>query len=308
MLPILASPQPFGYRRRARFHVQKGEIGFYRGKSHQIVSVSHCPILRPPLNDLLTRVRTHLALTSFDEVELQAGDERGLLVILRGRKALPEEGEAFYKATRGDGVTGVIVERGEKRYRFGSDHLVYRAGDSGWVQRVSDRSFLQVNGQANLLVIEALMKEVAPEESILELYSGAGNHTLHLARRAFAVTAVEVSPTAIHDARHNLRGCSNVTLLPISAEEAVAKSESVTRVVLNPPRGGASGDVLAGIVRMQPSAVSYLSCDPATLARDVAFLSRNGYHLQSVQPFDLFPQTAHIEALAQLVRIAPDSV
>ncbi len=225
---------------------------------------------------------------------------------MRGKKVRPEEGQAFYEETRGEGVTGVLVDRGEKRHRFGSDHLVYRAGDSEWVLRVSDRAFLQVNGQANGLVVEALMKEIAPEESILELYSGSGNYTLHLAHRAAAVTAVEVNPTAVGDARHNLRSCSNVTLLSLSAEGAVATSEAVTRVVLNPPREGASGDVLMGIVRRKPRAVSYLSCDPATLARDVAFLCRNGYRLQSVQPFDLFPQTAHIEALAQLVQIADD--
>jgi 23S rRNA (uracil1939-C5)-methyltransferase len=299
--PVIASPRSFGYRRRARFQVQKGEIGFYRRKSHQIVPVAHCPLLPPTLNDLLTRVRTDLPRDGLNEVELQAGDERGLLVILRGKKVRPETGQRFYEAARADGVAGVIVERGAKRYRFGSDHLLYRTGAEGWVLRVGDQAFLQINGEANLLVIEALMKEIDPNESILELYSGAGNHTLHLARRAASVVAVEVNPTAVGDARHNLRGCSNVTLLNIGVDEAITTADPVTRVVLNPPREGASGEVLAGIVKMRPRAISYLSCDPATLARDLAYLCQNGYRLQSVQPFDLFPQTGHIEVLAQLV-------
>ena len=297
VLPMVASPESLGYRRRARLTVQKGRIGFLRRQSHQVVPVSHCPLLVPALNETLAAIEKGLPLAGLDEIELQAGG--GVLVVLRGGKFTPHVARAFFEAHQ-PLLRGVVLYTLEGRCCFGIDHLIYPYQER--TIQVSDRAFVQVNGLVNQLMIEHLLRQVSPTETVLELHSGTGNFTLPLARRVATVTAVEGNPMAVEDARRNLRGLSNVTLIRAPVAEAMERMlpETFTRVVLDPPREGAAV-MLPHLLRLKPTAISYLSCNPATFARDAGLLCQNGYRLQAVQPFDLMPQTGQTELLAELV-------
>jgi len=297
ILPAVASPDALGYRRRARLTVHKGRLGFLRRQSHQVVPVSHCPLLVPALNQALAAIEKGLPLDGLDEVELQAGD--GVLVILRGTAFSPRAAKTFFEAHQAS-LRGVVLYTMEGRRCFGVDHLIYPYQER--TMRVSDRAFLQVNEPVNKSMIEHLLAQVSATDSVLELHSGAGNFTLPLARRVASVTAVEGNPLAVEDARRNLRGLSNVTLIRSAIDEAMEQMApgAFTRVVLDPPREGAA-TALPHLLRLKPQAISYLSCNPATFARDVGLLCQNGYRLQTVQPFDLMPQTGQIELLAELV-------
>jgi len=298
VLPVVTSPESLGYRRRARLTVKNGRLGFLRRQSHEVVPVSHCPLLTPVLNETLAAVEKDLPLAGLEEIELQGGD--GVLVVLRGTAFAPRVARAFFEAYR-PLCRGVVLYTLEGRRCFGLDHLVYPYPER--TMRVSDRTFVQVNGPVNQLMIEHLLRRVSATDTVLELHSGMGNFTLLLARRATVVTAVERNPMAVEDARRNLRGLSNVTLICAPVAQAMKRMlpKAFTRVVLDPPREGAVA-ILPHLLRLQPTAISYLSCNPATFARDAGLLCRNGYRLQTVQPFDLMPQTGQIEVLAELVR------
>jgi 23S rRNA (uracil1939-C5)-methyltransferase len=311
LLPPIPSPLPFYYRTRAQLKVERGEIGYYRRMSHQIVPIDRCPLLTEPLNAALEAMRQFLNRDRLQEVELQGVSSGDFLIVLRGDQFPQERGERFYEMTRKSlPLKGVIVYNRRGGALFGENFLIETVGEKRL--RIGDRAFSQVNPGVNRLVIETALGWAAPTESdrILELYSGIGNFTLFLAERADGVTAVEGSRAAVEDARWNLQsaGLSNVILQTSSAEEGIRRAlkekATVTQLFLDPPREGAGKTVMQGIASLGPDKVLYLSCDPATFARDVRILLDRGYLLKRVQPFDMFPQTGHLEILAEAVKNA----
>jgi 23S rRNA (uracil1939-C5)-methyltransferase len=184
-------------------------------------------------------------------------------------------------------------------------------GDLRLVEHVAGRdygisagSFFQVNtGGAEALV--ALVREfLTPQgdETLLDLYSGVGLFGLALAGEVKRVVAIESAPSAVEDFRLNAAGLENVTLLEGKAQSVLGRlEEPVDLVVLDPPRAGAGERVMGEMVRLAPRQIVYVSCDPATLARDARHLVGAGYRVETVQPLDLFPQTFHVETIALFV-------
>lgn len=310
MAPAVASPLAFHYRGRAQFKVGSNQIGFYRRQSHQIVPVADCPLLTDPLNCALAflreRLRERLSLQGITEVEIQGNMSEEVLIVLKGRNFSEEAGRRLYEMSREISCCGVVTYTKRGRMVFGQDALIHRI--DGRTLRVSDRSFFQVNAQTNRLLIETVRSWVAPESSdaILELYSGVGNFTLPLAERARQVTAMEAHPVAVRDARWNITkaGLKNVTLIPASVEAGLShllrKKCRYAAIFLDPPREGMSAAALAALAALAPRRIVYLSCNPATLARDLRTLSQQGYPLHRLAPFEMFPQTAHLEVLAEV--------
>jgi 23S rRNA (uracil1939-C5)-methyltransferase len=312
LLPAVPSPRPFHYRTRAQLKVERGEVGYYRRKSHQIVPIETCPLLTDSLNGALKELLGSLNRDRLQEVELQGTASGDFLVLLQGDHFPEARGEEFYQRTKETmPLKGVIVHNRQGWHIFGENFLIDTLHGKRF--RVSDRAFSQVNPGVNRLLIETVLAWAAPApaDRILELYSGIGNFTLFLAERAGAVTAVEGNRAAVEDARWNLQtaGLANVTLQTSSAEEgvrrAITEKKSYTQLLLDPPREGAGKGVMQGIASLSPERVIYLSCDPATFARDARVLLDRGYRLQKLQPFEMFPQTGHLEILAELVQRRP---
>jgi 23S rRNA (uracil1939-C5)-methyltransferase len=188
---------------------------------------------------------------------------------------------------------------------MGNSYLVEQV--AGHDYRISAGSFFQVNtGGAEVLV--ALVGDyLAPkgDETLVDLYCGVGLFGLPLAGRVKQVIGVEADPSAAADFRHNAQGLAQVELVEGTAERALSRvGGPVDLVVLDPPRSGAGMQVVGEIARLSPRRVAYVSCDPATLARDAGRLVAAGYQLEEVQPVDLFPQTFHVESVALFVRRA----
>ena len=311
LLPAVASPHPFYYRTRVRLKAEGGTIGFYQSKSHNIVEIDACPLLIPSLNRIIPFIKKEVPLPNLEEIEMQGadpGDE--FLLILRGEKFHLKELEALYAKMGGlFPLRGLIAYTKRGRRVIGRDYLFHTLGDK--TVRISDQSFSQVNPEVNRALIRTVFEWAAPAagDRILELYSGIGNFTLFLSQWAGAVAAVEENPIAVEDARWNLKnaGIRNVLLHCGSAESWFKKEGRERRVYnkvfLDPPREGAAEKTLIGIVRLAPEKIFYLSCEPATLARDLRRLSAHGYSLKRIQPFDMFPQTGRLELLAE---VAPD--
>ena len=194
----------------------------------------------------------------------------------------------------------------EQRWVTGQDWLAERLCDL--IFRISDRSFMQANWRLNEILARTLADWVTPSEGmrILELYAGIGTLGLPLARRGGLVTEVEANPSALADARYAAKA-NHIGRSRFRRAQAEAMLENVgvgeyDVVLVDPPRNGLSRACVHALIRIGVPRVLYLSCDTPTLARDVGRLCTSGYRVARVQPFDMFPQTAHLETLVELLR------
>jgi 23S rRNA (uracil1939-C5)-methyltransferase len=268
-----ASPRGYGYRSRARLLVLGGRVGYRERGSRALCATDRCPILVPALEAALAA----LAARPPDrdgELELAVGDD----------------GEVR--------VTPLPARRGET--------LRLRAGGEDVELRVSPGGFVQANAALRDTLARGVHEAAGSGACALELHAGAGFLTAGLARRFVRLTAVESHPTAVRDLRANVRraGLSGVTVVRAEAEAFLAgfSGDRPDAVVLDPPRTGLARGGAAALAALGAPRLVYLSCDPATLARDLRALVDAGYRLDSLAGFDLFPQTPHVEAVAVLER------
>ncbi|HZE72555.1 MAG TPA: class I SAM-dependent RNA methyltransferase [Pyrinomonadaceae bacterium] len=278
VISVVASQREWRYRARANWQVDsKGKrIGYFERGSHEVCDVADCAVLVPALQEALEKVRALFPAQLPDglcEIEAVAGDNDVSL-------APPL---ASYKRSE---VTRKI---GSEKYSFGAN------------------TFFQINHDLLTELIAAAVADTQGEMA-LDLYCGVGLFTLPLARRFSRVIGVESDGPAANYARINL---ANAELKNASTSTARVsewlKHSGLERgtpdlVLLDPPRTGAEPGVIAGIVSLEPRRISYVSCDPATLARDLKDLLASGYHLASITAFDMFPQTHHVETVVHLGR------
>jgi len=273
------SPEVWRYRSRARWQhdAVRRHLGYYERGSHRVCDVADCPVAAPPVAERLVRLRGLMnegRLPQASEFEAVAGDE-GLAL------APPVE--------PGDEV--------EQVRRIGGETYHFDAG-----------CFFQINHTLLEPLVAEGLRGVGPGDTALDLYSGVGLFTLPLARRFGQVVAVEGNAASARYARRNLSdaGLANarVETAPVG-EWLVVHAPELSRadfVLLDPPRAGAEPEAVRGILDLRPRHISYVSCDPATLARDLRALFDGGYRLGSVRAFDMFPQTHHVETVVHVYR------
>lgn len=268
---MVASPREYGYRGRARVLVQGGRVGFRRAHSHAICATSQCPVLAEPLQARLAQISA--APGRDGERELALGADR---VRVCDAEAPGPPGDRIFLELEGE--------------RLG----------------VSPGVFSQANSSLWGALARAVWEAAGSGDCALEVYAGVGFLTLGLARRFARLVAIESDPMAAADLVWNLEraGLGAVEVRPETFECALAdgalRDAGPQVVVLDPPRTGLSAGAAEALAEMRAPRVVYLSCDPATLARDAARLARRGYRITHLTGFDLFPQTPHVEALAVL--------
>ncbi len=300
--PTLPSPSPWGYRNRVTFGVgDDGQLGFQRAASHDIVPIVECHIADPRLMAL------------YDDLDL---DLPGLLrLALVAGSAADDLLLAF--ETEGDEPPGLSVDFPVSCVQLvggadaipvnlvGRNHVTYQV--AGHTYRASAGRFFQINTAVAATLVKLVLDWLAPSsaDTLLDAYCGVGLFTLPLAERAGLVVAVELDPGATEDLMLNLGEIENVEVIegPVEAvlPDLVA-GEPLQGAVVDPPRQGLDVAVVDALVKNGPPKLVYVSCDPATLARDVKRLARGGYALTNVQPVDMFPQTFHVETAALLNR------
>jgi 23S rRNA (uracil1939-C5)-methyltransferase len=304
------------------------QFGFYAARTHDIVPIESCPIVMPQLDtaiagfwDAARDPETRPAFTGAKHVVARAGLASGESVVSltsdRASTQLPALGAKL--AAKLPGVVGIgnsfeppseNAVMGRKNVTvFGSSEMQEEI--DGVRFRVSPASFFQVNSEMVGKIFDYLAKQVPNVDRIVDLYCGAGTFALFFAKHGARVVGIEENPHAVREAKANalLNGVDEKTAFMNGRVEAVlrtkpgASSLAASDVVfLDPPRKGSDEATIDAIVRARVPHVWYLSCNPATLARDLAQLVAGGYRLGAVQPFDMFPQTGHIEALASLHR------
>ena len=303
---------PWGYRRRARLSLnyqpktQQFQMGFRKSASSDIVDVRQCPILAPQLEALLPDLRACLGslqgIRHLGHVELvQAGS--GTLMILRHTAPLSgADNEKLERFSHSKGLSLYLAPQ--------SEILETVSGQTPWYEsnglrlNFSPRDFIQVNAGVNQKMVTSALEwlDVQPGDRVLDLFCGMGNFTLPLATRAASVVGVEGVPALVEKGRENAQqnGLHNVTFFHENLEEDVTRQpwakNGFDKILLDPARAGAAG-VMQHIIKLQPGRIVYVSCNPATLARDSEALLRAGYQIQRLAMLDMFPHTGHLESM-----------
>ncbi len=286
-IAVISGP-PLGYRNRAQFHVAPehggGKIGYLAARSHELVPVeSECPVCSPRLNQALAEMRERM------------GDAR-----------FPRFVQALEIFTNESDVQINVIESerpvARRFYDWCESQQAIDYETALGMFRVSSRSFFQVNR----FLVEKLVEAALPEdggESALDLYAGVGLFAVPMARNFRSVTAVETGSSAAHDLEFNAsRAEAAVKVEQARVEDYLERLQGTPEFVLaDPPRAGLGKDVVGHLLRLAPPRMTIVSCDPATLARDLAGLT--GYQIESLTLVDLFPQTFHLEAVVHLRRV-----
>lgn len=335
--PAIGMEEPWRYRNKAQFPVGQGKdgcaIGFYAKRSHRIVDTKQCflqnerndaivALVRDFLNEFqipLYDEETHTGLVRHILTRIGRSSGEVMVCIVLNGKRLPHSEVLVERLQRIEGMVSIVlnVNREKTNVILGRKIITLWGKDTitdsldGIEFEISPLSFYQVNPvQTEVLYEKAVeLADLKGDETVLDLYCGIGTISLFFARKARQVFGVEIVPEAIADARKNAErnNITNATFAVGAAEEVIPRlyrEEGIAAdvVVVDPPRKGCDARLLETILQIAPEKVVYVSCNPATLARDLAVLAAGGYHVRQVQPVDQFPHTNHIENVCLLTR------
>ena len=335
-VPILAAPTCYGYRNKAQYPVssKKGRAyaGFFRAGTHDVVENQRCLILpeqtdnvKDTVMDYVNQYRvpaydetTHTGLLRHIYVRRGAVSGQILVCLVCNGEKLPKVDALIARLEKIPGFTTLVLSVNTKKGNAVlGDKFITLCGP-GYIEdtlcglnfRLSPRSFYQVNHHQAQRLYEAAISqaEITKNDTVLDLYCGVGTITLAMAGAAGKVIGVEVIPQAVEDARDNAKrnGIENAEFFCGDAGAAALELEKngvkPDVVVVDPPRKGLNADTIEALHRMAPRRIVYVSCDPATLARDVALLKDQGYTLATATAADLFPRCSHVESIVCLRR------
>ena len=339
MEPIIGMDELFHYRNKAQFPVgrnKEGKIvtGFYAGRTHNIIENRDCALGVAENKEVLDRVIAHMEKYGIEPYNEATG--KGLVrhvlirygyftkevmvcLILNGNK-LPKEEQLVKSLCEIPGMTSITINVNKKhsnvilgeeiRLLWGQEYITDRIGDISY--QISPLSFYQVNPmQTQKLYAKALeYADLHGQETVWDLYCGIGTISLFLAQKAKFVRGVEIVPAAIENAKENakLNGLENTEFFVGKAEEVLPREYKKNGVyadviVVDPPRKGCDETLLETMIEMNPERIVYVSCDSATLARDLKYLCERGYELRKVCPVDQFGMTVHVETVCLLSKL-----
>ena len=331
----LGMEHPFRYRNKAQFPIQKKDnmpvIGFYKKKSHDLISTDEC-IIQHEVNDKIIKIiktyiraynvsiydeKTHKGLLRHLVTKVGFTTGEVMIVLVANGKKLPylkELASVLKENIPGFKTLVVNVNTQKTNVILGKENIV--AYGDGMIRdyigelvfEISPLSFFQVNPlQTEVLYNKALeYANLGENDTVFDIYCGIGTISLFLAQKAKKVYGIEIVEDAIKDAKRNakINNMDNVEFYVGKAEEVVPKmykeGKRANVVVVDPPRKGCDEKVLDTIISMQPDRVVYVSCNPSTLARDLAYLNERGYKCHEIQPVDMFPHSVHVENVAWL--------
>ena len=334
----LGMEHPFRYRNKSQFPIQKNDnmpvIGFYKKKSHDLISTDEC-IIQHEVNDKIIKIiktyiraynvsiydeKTHKGLLRHLVTKVGFTTGEVMIVLVANGKKLPylkELASVLKENIPGFKTLVVNVNTQKTNVILGKENIV--AYGDGMIRdyigelvfEISPLSFFQVNPlQTEVLYNKALeYANLGENDTVFDIYCGIGTISLFLAQKAKKVYGIEIVEDAIKDAKRNakINNMDNVEFYVGKAEEVVPKmykeGKRANVVVVDPPRKGCDEKVLDTIVSMEPDRVVYVSCNPSTLARDLAYLNERGYKCHEIQPVDMFPHSVHVENVAWLSRV-----
>ncbi len=294
----VASPEAWNYRNHVEFHLTgDGRLGYHLGRSEEVFPIQECHLPEATLNAIWPQLDFE-AMPEIERIGLRLGAGEDVQLILESRDPqLPEF------SVEGLPISAVHLSPAGAQVLAGSHSVGIEV--LGRTFQVSAGSFFQVNTRMAEAMVEHLLaglaayQDLSPKTTLIDAYCGVGLFSAFLAGGVGRLIGIEASPSACEDFEVNLDEFDNVELYEAEAESVLARLEARPQIVLvDPPRAGLERQAMDGLLGLRPRLVAYVSCDPATLARDGKRLRAGGYTLQQITPFDLFPQTYHIESIS----------
>ena len=337
-LPAIGMKDPWRYRNKGYFQVnqEKGRVrlGFYKAGSYDFVPASGCVLFSLQINRLVSYLEDQLSLQKVTIYNSKTGVGNLRNVLIRESRSTGKIMIVFFTKEDNLGfdqnalndldrtfpqVVSIYqnINRSPKAVLQGKDFKLLKGEPNledalgPFRFKISPRSFFQVNTAQAEILNEKILEyaNFSGEETVIDSYCGTATISIYVAKQAEKVYGIEVEKSAVRDAKINceLNGISNLKLFTGKAEERLYKwrrsGEEIHLIIVDPPRRGCSLKVLKGIIKVKPSKIIYISCNPATLARDLKYLTKDDdYKLKKVLPIDMFPQTGHIECIASLER------
>ncbi len=309
VLPVVPSARVYGYRRRIKMRVDEGRLGFYAGGTHDLVEVAHCALAESEADMGLASARRLVAgmRSNVRRLEIVANhfsDNRLVLVgEVEGRWIEADRDHCVRWLDRSRACVGLTLRGKGWEHRWG-DCRIAVGPDQDVSLNIDASGFSQVNPLANRTLVATVLRMLGDVagRSVLDAYAGSGNFSAPLVARRAHVTAVEQSKVACRSAAENARAAGDRWRVECGRVDSVLASlsqrgETFDAMVLDPPRSGAK-EAIDGILSMRPTTLVYVSCDPATLARDLGRL-KEAYRVDEIQPIDMFPHTYHVETVAR---------
>ncbi len=316
LLPILPSPSTEHYRLRAQFSVRlkdhKQQIGFFRRGSYDLIEVENQFLTHPLINKALKAIRAlSNDLPRLSEIHINASPADEVDVLLFSEQSSLPSMDAFFTKLKQHapeviGMTGFANRK--KVFTLGRNQLTLEV--EGLTFKATEGNFFQINWEQNRNMVLTVLDfaGLSGKEAVLDLYCGIGNFALPLAKKASTVIGIESGYSAIEDAKANARlnGITNAEFIADDMQKGLKtlmqRKIRADLIVLDPPRAGATLKTLERVLAFVPKKIVYVSCNPSTLARDLKFFHLFGFHLDRLQPVDMFPWTYHIECVAEMVR------
>lgn len=337
VLPTLGMEAPAHYRNKAQYPIRKEngkvQIGFYMSRTHKVVDWSTCGIQDKRCEQIIEIVRNFLEVNNisiYDE-ETHKGLVRHLMIktgfytgevmvclVVNGNE-LPHSDKLLEALHVVEGLTSVLLNINKAKTNVilgheikvleGRDYIIDTIGDLKF--KISALSFFQVNPEQTKVLYDKALEyaELEGNETVWDAYCGIGTISLFLAQKAKKVYGVEIVAPAIENARENaaLNDIHNAEFFVGKAEEVIpeqyANGLTADTIVVDPPRKGCDQALLETLVKMNPKKIVYVSCDPATLGRDLGYLDQQGYKVEKVQPVDMFPHTTHVETVVLMTKV-----
>lgn len=328
---------PYNYRNKVQLPVggTKGiiDIGFYAKRSHRIIETTSCHLQDKENEEIINIIKAYMMennVRPYDEknhkglirhIVTRKSNKDGsinITIVINGNK-LPNQDLLINRLSSLDNIKGICLNINKEKTNvifgqeiktiWGQDYIIDSISDIEY--KITPKSFYQVNPKQTKILYEKALEyaDLDGDEIVWDAYCGIGTITLFLAKKAKKVYGVEIVEEAINDAIENARlnDINNVEFFIGKAEEIITKKykeENIIAdvIVVDPPRKGCDEALLNTIIKMEPKKLVYVSCDPATLARDLKILVTNGYKVMKVQPVDMFPQTVHVETVCLLER------
>lgn len=316
ILPIIPSPSTDHYRLRVQFNVRYQDsrpvIGFFREGTHNLIEIKNGFLLHPLINRSLDAIRRIAdKLPPLKEIHMNVSPEEEVLILFLIDLESPPTLAPIFEALKEEmkEIVGIIGYTGRKRWEvLGRNYIMLRLDD--FTLRSTEGNFFQVNWEQNKNIIKSLLdlSELEGNERIFDLYSGIGNFSLPLAKRAEKIIGIESGYSAVEDARKNAEenGINNIEFICDDVRKGLKglleKKEKADLIVLDPPRAGATRKIIDRVIALSPEKILYVSCNPTTLARDIEMFHEGGYSLNRLQPIDMFPHTYHIETIAEMLK------